>query len=98
VSASLTQRGGQRKATHPVDEVAEVVEQFRVVFGDKLLPDKDRVARLGPVADQVVAPDVGRDANLRGRVAKDADVARLGELARLVVEVLCQSKKEARRT
>lgn len=79
---------GHSKLDDTVDKVAQVVEKLAVVLGNELVPGEHRVARLGTRREEVVAPDRGRNTGLFGICAKHTDVARLGELAAFIVEVL----------
>jgi hypothetical protein len=57
----------------PVDEVAQVVEQFRVVLGSEVDPRERRVLSLGPHVEQVEAEHVRGNASLPGVRAKHSD-------------------------
>jgi hypothetical protein len=60
-----------------VDEVADVVEEFGVVFCDKLAPKELGVGGFGAGGEEVVAEDGGGLAGDAGLVAKDADTTGL---------------------
>lgn len=74
----------------PVHQVAQVGQQLVVVLAGEVRPAELGVTVLGPVDQQVVAPDLGGDVGLEldGVVAEDAGAVGLAELAVLVVEEL----------
>lgn len=77
-----------RSAHPPVDEVAKVVEQLRVVLEGHVGPGEGRVLALRAHVQQVEAPHVRGDARVLGHVSEHAHAAALGELGVLVVQVL----------
>lgn len=77
-----------RPGSLPVNEVAQVVEQFRVVFEGHVCPGEGRVLTLGPQVEQVEAPHVRRDACVLCHVSKHPHTSTLGEFSILVVQIL----------
>lgn len=69
----------------PIDEVAEIVEQLRVVLGGQVRPAEARVLVLRADVEQVESPHVAGNARVLGVVPEDSDAPRFGELAVLVV-------------
>lgn len=61
----------------PESEIAEVVEQLRVVLQHQICPRERRVLRLRANVEQIKPPDVGWDASLARIIAKHADAATL---------------------
>lgn len=73
----------------PVDEVAQVVEQLRVVLCSHVNPGEGRILSLRTDVEEVEPPHVGWNARVFGHVAKHAHATALGELCVLVIQVLC---------
>lgn len=79
---------GRWKGEPPVGEVAEVVEQLRVVLGHEIVPGEDGILRFRPHVQQVEAEDIGAYARLLSVVTEHPHAATLRELAVFVVQVL----------
>ena len=81
--------GRDRTKDAPVDEVAEVVEEFAVVLEVEVVPAEGGVLGLGAHVQQVESVDVRGDPCVPGLVSEHPYTATLGELAVLIVQVLC---------
>ena len=74
-----------------VDKIADIVEEFGVVFGDKLSPEELGVGGFGTGREEVIAECGGGLARDPCLVAKDTDTTGLGEFITFVLEVFYTS-------
>lgn len=82
----------------PVDEVAQVVQQLRIVFNHHVCPGEGTVLALRPNVEQIEAPDVGRDPCILGHVSKHSYPPALREFPILIIQVLWTKKKDSNHT
>ena len=73
--------------TSPVDEISQVIKQFTVVLGNKVLPVKGTVLVLRTYVQQVEPVNVWRDVGVLGLVTKDTHTTTLGKLAVLIIQI-----------
>lgn len=77
----------------PVDEVAQVVKQLRVVLQQHVCPGEGTVLALRPNVQQIEAPDVSRDPCVLGHVPKHSHTPALREFPILIIQVLWTGKE-----
>ncbi len=72
-----------------VDKVPEVIEQFGVVLGDKVVPAEGAVLRFWSHVEEVEAVDISWYACFLSIGPKHTHPTTLGELSILIVQILC---------
>lgn len=75
------------KHQRTIDEIAEIVQQFRIVARHQIAPAEVRVLTLGPSRRQIESPHIRSDARRLSIIAEHPDATTLAELAVLVVQV-----------
>lgn len=79
----------------PVDEVAQVVKQLRIVFSHHVCPGEGTVLTLRSNVQQIKAPDVSRDPCVLGHVSKHSYPPALREFPILIIQVLWTKDKDS---
>ena len=73
------------KAQHPIDKIAQIVQQLRVIFSNKVGPIEGTVLRLRADVEQVETEDIGRNVGVFGVVSEHPHTTTLRELAIFII-------------
>lgn len=92
VSAQYNWRNGGVKVfltkdQRAINEIAQIVQQFRIVSCHQIVPAKVRVLSFGSCRGQIETPNVGSNASVLGIIAEHSDASALAELAVFIVQI-----------